>query len=734
MIATLFKSITQTTGGKHTPVLEILEGIKEGKWQDACLKVAAEEDKEKRTILKKSVPYFTVSGTFEKRANSGLSQHSGLIAIDFDEIDNLPQFAEQLSKDPYSFAVFRSVSGRGLCCIVRIDPTRHDDAFLGLQLYYWNQHRLQVDIGCKDVSRARYVSYDPDLFLNEKAKRFSKYLPKQKRTSRPAHTFTHTESKFDRFMQKLDRDITGDYIQWRNIAFALASEYGEQGRDRFHHISSYSSQYETLDCDKAYSAAMRSQEALPKSGKSKTITISSLYYYAHREGIDLRNKREEKIAALSRAAKESGRDEASVRDILAMEGETVSEDDAKTIAATFSAPLPPAGSSNTLDIDEVQAYLKANYPIKRNALTRNYEMLGSELESEDLNTTFIETKKQFANLSREIFDTILFSSHTPTYNPIKQYLSSLTWDGEDHIDTLCASITSDTGTPQWRREMIEKWLIGIVETVMTGEPNILNLVLTGKGNTGKTQFFKRLLPPSLRPYFANSQMDKGKDDEILMTQKLIIFDDEYSGKSKQDSKRIKMLLSADSFTLREPYGRKNVTLRRLASFCGTCNEVEVLNDLTGNRRVIVIEASGEFNYDLYNSVDKEQVFAQVMALLKSGETSMLSNSQISDLNTFTSGKYSETSIEGESLRRFFSPSDKDADFRTTTDIKDHIEKNTKQHLVTRKLGMELRRLGYIRVKRHGLFGYLAKDLGKGLEQAPIWQTPYQAQDDEPLPF
>jgi len=213
-----------------------------------------------------------------------------------------------------------------------------------------------------------------------------------------------------------------------------------------------------------------------------------------------------------------------------------------------------------------------------------------------------------------------------------------------------------------------------------------------------------------------------------MTQKLIIFDDEYSGKSKQDSKHMKKMLSADSFTLREPYGKKNVTLRRVASLCGTCNETELLNDATGNRRILVIEATGRFNYAAYNAIDKGQLFAQVKQMHLQGMESTLSSEEIDLLDEYTASRYAEVSIEAEMIHQYFEASHvgSEYDFKTTSAIKDIIESATKQKLGVKKLGMDLRRLGYQRIKKGGFYGYIIVQ--------KVWMHAPKTSPDDVAPF
>jgi hypothetical protein len=47
-------------------------------------------------------------------------------------------------------------------------------------------------------------------------------------------------------------DITSNYKDWFAIGCAFASEFGEEGRIRFHYISSQSSKYNENKCNKQY--------------------------------------------------------------------------------------------------------------------------------------------------------------------------------------------------------------------------------------------------------------------------------------------------------------------------------------------------------------------------------------------------------------------------------------------------------------------------------------------------
>jgi len=696
MKVTLFSKITQTSNGNDYGIDDILTKIKNGHWQDIALNIMRENDKAKRDDLKKKVPYFTPSGTFERRKNDSLNNHSGLIAIDIDEVENISAVVQILKVDDYTYSVFKSISGRGLCVLVKIEPEKHKEAFEALSKYYFELLRHPIDPACKDVARARFISYDPDLFINYNSKIYKKYLPKKETKVERPRNFIHTSSKFEKVLAKIDQDITGNYHQWRDVGFAIASEFGEGGRDYFHHISSFSAQYDIKTCDKQYNYCCRSH-----SGNS--IRIGTFYYYAKQSGIDITDQEEQFTAKIAYYAKTGGRNKESAKKIIEMQG--ITPDDSVIDAVFESKDFDPTINENgksDLDIEAVELWIKTNYNIKKNEVTENYENDGVEMTEEDFNSIFIHAKKTFEKLSREIFNYIVFSNNTEKYNPIKNTLFGFKWSGKDHISELAKCIHSDTGTIEFRTNLLKKWLVGIVEGVLSDNCNQLMLVLAGKKNTGKSSFFEYLLPSELKKYFANGMISNDKDSLIQLCSNLLYFNDEFENK-EANGNILKQILSAKSYDIRAPYGRKSIKRRKIATLCAATNETQVLNDPTGNRRIIVFEATGRFDYDKYNAINKESLFAQMLNLYEQGERSQLTSAEIDELELVTSGKYSETSIEAELLLEHVDKTG--MDFKTTTAIKDFLETVTKQRISAKKLGMELKRLGYERAKNDGIYGY-----------------------------
>ena len=166
---TIFQNIRETSTPFFRDVLLVLDRIKDGSAKDLVNKIRLEKRKPERNELKKSLPAICFSGTFNKRQDGALIEHSGLICLDFDGYEKqkeLLQDKEKLSKSKYVFSVFISPSGNGLKVLVRIpaDPENHTNYFNSLDKHFNSPY---FDKTSKNLSRVCYESYDPLIYINE---------------------------------------------------------------------------------------------------------------------------------------------------------------------------------------------------------------------------------------------------------------------------------------------------------------------------------------------------------------------------------------------------------------------------------------------------------------------------------------------------------------------------------------------------------------------------------------
>jgi len=666
---TLISSYTSVIDktAKDVDFINFINGIKSGTWQDQVLQVRTILDKKLRADAKQKCPLVTVSGSFIERKDSSIRLHSGFIAIDLDNVENVNATKDILSKDNYVFSAFTSISGNGLCVIFKIDGDRHLEAFNSIAAYLYQSYQLIVDQSGKNISRARFVSFDPFLHLNENALQFKKYLPKEK--PKKISKVVYVKSDFDAVIKQMyDRsvNICEDYSDWVSVAYALISQFGESGLDYFHTLSSISSKYDSLNTERQYKSCLRNH-----AEKGKVATIGTIYYHAKQAGIDTYSEKTKGIIRAAALQTKSGVKKDGIQKALQMMEGITPEESADIIDQVIAKDIKHKSESV---VDDVVNSLK-NYKIKKNTITRNVEWNVKPIDDSDINSIFLDLKSAFKEVTKDLVCSVLFSNRIESYNPIHTFFSERGQPDFElpNLNLLLSSIVSDTeNCDVW----ITKWLVSAIASSY-GKHSPLVLVFCGEEQgTGKTHWFRYLLPQQLQNLFAESKMDAGKDDEILMTKKWFILDDEYGGKSKREEKRLKEITSKQWINVREPYGRVSVDLRRLAVFCGTSNDVQILNDPTGNRRIIPIHILSIIQ-DKYNQCDKEMLWIELHQLYKSGYDYTILKNEIIQLNTNTKN-FKQSTPEEELIFDKISPGNGNSgEWMTITAIIQYLIEGTK---------------------------------------------------------
>lgn len=620
------------------------DSVKNGEWQDEVLNYRAKKKtltKDEADAIKKKLTGVSPSGVFNPRNANGLIKHSGLICIDIDAKDQIcPIDEEQLKENEYCYALHRSVGGEGFAMYIKIDKTRHIDSFLGLEKYLLDELNIVIDKSCKDVCRLRFVSYDPDLYINEKAKLFKKYLPKvPKKQQIPQVLFV--KSDFDEMVNKASSmNLFDDYKDYIEIAFALASEFKENGRIYFHSLCSGSAKYDRKQADKDYDKAVRRNET--------GITIKTFYYHCKNAGIPLVSEKTKQLKRIAKLA-DNPKKELEIRGLK----------DEENLIDKIKSIQKEEITGELADIIEL---IKISN-IRFNEVTRNFDFDGQEMTDRVLAEFYTKVWSRINDgISKDkIFTLIQNKSITTSFNPITDwFIKNQHLQTENEFDKLkaCFDFEADLlhdgelyRVDEYLDIFLRKWLIGIIASAH-GTYSLMILVLIGEQGTNKTKFFRNLLPTSLRKFYAESNLDEGKDSEILMTKKLLIIDDEFGGKNKKDATKLKRLTSQQTFSIRMPFGRVSEDLNRLAVLGGTSNEDEVINDPTGNRRIIPINIKN-FDFEAYEKINKDKLFIELYKEWKNNpEGWFLDKLEIQILNESTR-KNTETMAEIELINKYF---------------------------------------------------------------------------------
>lgn len=128
------------------------------------------DEKEAKKYKTTNFDYVTFSGIFSKRKNDSLIQPSGLVVVD---LDNL--FDTELTKrillgltDLETQLLFTSPGGKGLKWVLKanLELYSHKMFFQGISGFLQKTLSLTPDQSGSDITRACFLGYDPDVFIN----------------------------------------------------------------------------------------------------------------------------------------------------------------------------------------------------------------------------------------------------------------------------------------------------------------------------------------------------------------------------------------------------------------------------------------------------------------------------------------------------------------------------------------------------------------------------------------
>jgi hypothetical protein len=257
MNVTIFQSIKDTSTPFHRGVMGILIRIKEGTSKDLVKRIRSEKNKTERNELKKQLPAICFSGTFNKRNDNALLEHSGLICLDFDGYEKqklLLEDKDMLTKNKFVFSAFVSPSGNGLKVLVKIpaDAENHQNYFNSLEKYF---NSVYFDKTSKNISRVCYESYDPLIYINENSSVWDKieepeYQEVTRNVDAPTITITDENKIVDILIKWWVKKYPMSEGQRNHNAYILAMALNDFGINRS--LASYVlNQYATESFDLA---------------------------------------------------------------------------------------------------------------------------------------------------------------------------------------------------------------------------------------------------------------------------------------------------------------------------------------------------------------------------------------------------------------------------------------------------------------------------------------------------
>jgi hypothetical protein len=223
-------------------------------------------------------------------------------------------------------------------------------------------------------------------------------------------------------------------------------------------------------------------------------------------------------------------------------------------------------------------------------IVAGYECSGSGDAAENLDNVALRVRDAIIKVFKfdpgknHVHDAIVSLALEHTFDPVKDYLDGLEWDGVERLDTW---LVDHLGVPDTalNRAIGRKMLIAGVRRVrQPGCKFDYIVVLEGEQGSGRSTALKILAGGE--EYFSDAEVialwPKDRQEQV---QGVWIYElAELAGYGKVDVNKFKNFVSQTVDRARPAYGRNRIDRPRRCIFVATTNDDNYLRDHTGNRR------------------------------------------------------------------------------------------------------------------------------------------------------
>ncbi|WP_347881118.1 VapE domain-containing protein, partial [Empedobacter sp. GD03797] len=655
---------------------QIVTEIKEGtyKSQILYLRKSLEQGKmEPYEKAKKSLLAFTPSATFkEGRKLDYLQNYNQIIVLDIDKVEKnkLAEIKQKAIELSTTFVAFISPSNNGLKLFVKVSTNQdeHKNTYNIIKEFYEKELEIEIDKSGKDITRLCFYSYDPEIFFNPNADIF--LVTERSRSAESNisnlntpdllydHCVRFTKQKMDyvegnrnNFVHQLACNLNRKGISYAEALGFILSDYNYNEIEVMNAVKSAYNNTHEFGTDKEYKTPKTKEKTNPKSSSTN----------------------EEEI-----------------------------DDDEEKPAA----------------IERLEMFLNKRYNFRYNIVTGKLEYKKVRNQMYKPITDFVENSilrevlKAKVKCSIQGLRYLLMSDYVEQFDPFKDYFSTLPEINQeiDYITELANTITT-TNQELWL-ECFKKWFVAMVACVTNEKVvNQTVIVFSGKQGIGKTTWMEKLVPKPLKDYlFSGTINPNNKDTLIHLAECMLINLDELENLNKTEIGSLKEIITKSHIRMRKAYGHNNETLPRRASFAGSVNTAQFLNDTTGSRRFLCFEVE---YIEYHHNVNLDNCYKQALHLIDEGFRYWFNNEEINNINQ-NNEQYQIKSPEEELLLTWFEKADKETAtaFLNTTQIATRLAYfgniNINNSTVI-QLGKALKKLGFLRIVKNRNYVYAVKE-------------------------
>jgi predicted P-loop ATPase len=237
----------------------------------------------------------------------------------------------------------------------------------------------------------------------------------------------------------------------------------------------------------------------------------------------------------------------------------------------------------------------------------------------------LDTIKLVADLQRRLgisrfskesaYEAAFMYAHGDVRDEPKDWMDSLKWDGKSRVESFFKDYFN-TENSDYYTSISKNFWVSMVARIFSPGCKVDNMVIL----QGEQGVFKTMAMEIIGgPWYVSLTKSVENDDFLELFQgKMLAEMAELEAFNRSENTRIKAILTTRSDRYRKKYGRFAEEHPRRCIFVGTTNEEHCLKDLTGARRFWPVKV-GFININKL-TIDREQLFAEAVYMLKSGET------------------------------------------------------------------------------------------------------------------
>ena len=220
-------------------------------------------------------------------------------------------------------------------------------------------------------------------------------------------------------------------------------------------------------------------------------------------------------------------------------------------------------------------------------------------------------------------DAIKIASGKQRINTVRSFLQGLKWDGVARLDTLFIDYLGAEDNP-YTRAVARKTLCAacaraVHESVNGVKFDYMPILIGGQG-IGKSTLVRYIG----KQWFSDSLVTfEGKEAAEMLQGTWVNEIGELAAMTKYETDAVKQFLSKTTDIYRPSYGRVTKEYPRRCVFIGTSNHMNVLKDVTGNRRFWPIDTEvGPKSKDIWRDlpVEVDQIWAEAFFRFQWGES------------------------------------------------------------------------------------------------------------------